>query len=317
VPLGVIKSEESVQFDLTNNLASLRLILMERCQQGAAFALGQCIKLVVWPKPKPSDIPIVLDDDENVLEQPLTSAAPVIIELTFAMNERRLLDIFEEHLSLKCKVSDLENRVYLIRTTESDPSATSIPDENLMDHLINLSSVCGEKEPKNGKRKKPAPEKGFAGTFLTSGSSIKSNSDNPPITNGSLTTPIKSAMKDEESLEKGETSLKKARFLDSTETVDSEVVGPRRIGAGPDPENAGLLGLAKAAQMSVLPVEEVNDFSDIAVELARLLVSGEEGREESICMKAASWAVKNNPDVPTANSLLDHAYAKYLELSLD
>jgi hypothetical protein len=122
--MGVVTSEESIRFDLSNNVASLRLLLLESCRNGSAFALHNHIKLVIWPKPKPilSTEPIMVEDEGETKDEH-ANIRHILIDLSFAMNSKCFFDLCRENISSSITVQDLENRIYLVRTGVPDASA--------------------------------------------------------------------------------------------------------------------------------------------------------------------------------------------------
>ena len=304
VPFGIVQSEESLRFDIFQNLASLRLFLLERCQQGAPFALSHEIQLVFWLKPSQCEVVQTIEDTTPEIH-------PQMIDLPFSNNEKSILEICEESLSRKLTRGDIENSIHLIRSSSFDPSAKDIPEENIMDHLLNLSSTATD--TKDGKRKKPAPEKGFTGTFLSS-SKRKADSDVSPIIGNDTTVMKKSALKDDKVCEGGNTQ-KKARFAADHEIIDqpSMIDGrdpsdPIVVADHPERECDRFAGLAAAVDLPSKP---------LVFEVARSLLKFPKVHSEDFCVDAASWSLKMNPSVTDVSFLLDQAYAKYLDLTLD
>ncbi|KAL7573788.1 hypothetical protein ACA910_007817 [Epithemia clementina (nom. ined.)] len=351
-PVGIVQSEECLRFNLHENLASLRMLLLERCQQGAPFALANLIRLLVWSKPK-ADIesPLVFDVDVDASTSQ-EMLHPSIIDLPFSLNEKSLLDICEEKLSAKLKIADLENYVYLVRCASLDPSAKEILEENLMDHLLSLASV-GDTNSKTGKRKKPAPEKGFKGTFLTS----TNNRPQSPLSakTSVLSTPKKSAIREDNATNScGAGAQKRARFADGLEIIDNLVTSTNGgYSTYDDPvelledgdgvstnanmprsstltnkngnDDHRLVGLATAAALSSSTSTSYQGTSssdlvagenmELALKVAGLLMRNPSVESEPLSLDAASWAVAMYPGKTDPNLLVDDAYAKYCDLA--
>jgi hypothetical protein len=172
-PVGVIVDEDSVPMSLNNNLAALRLCLMEQCTNGSVFELNHELALIV--RRRASDTPILVDIDaeETPSEAQLPSSEPQLIPLPFDQNTRTLLEFCEPVLgaSVTNKLSfDPSEVISVVRMPDMDITSKDISRDALMDHLIDLSNVATESRG-NGTGSKPrgrAAERGFTGTLLSS-----------------------------------------------------------------------------------------------------------------------------------------------------
>ena len=171
-PFGAIKDEETIHANLDHNVAALRLQIFEQCcSKDAPFELDHSLKLAVLARPD-TDWPVVLDvESESKTEdvQPL----PKTVDLSFELCSEPLKGLCESLLGAKVGVSLFSpgERIVVLRQAVADPSAAGIQKDAFMEHLINISNATADdKEAGNGKdRKKVRAERGFTGTFLSSG----------------------------------------------------------------------------------------------------------------------------------------------------
>ena len=173
-PFGAIKDEDAIQVNLHHNLAALRLQIFERCcGKDSPFELDHSLKLVLMARPD-TDGPVVIDvESESRIES--TQALSKIVDLSFEVCSETLQSICEVALGEKAGVSLFSPAVSIVvfRQAVVDASAVGIPKDATMEHLINLSNATSDdKGAGNGKnRKKARAERGFTGTFLSSGPS--------------------------------------------------------------------------------------------------------------------------------------------------
>lgn len=178
-PVGVVQEEETIQADLNNNIAVLRLLLHERCTKGTLFELDHSLKLVLHSDPKNGEL-IALDIDygKETITPSLAQPSPnvQVVDLTFDLSSETMRDLCEGALGEKLgKSFRPAESIMLIRQAIEDSSATAIPKDALMDHFIGLGNTTSEvsvvgtaASNKAGRTKKARTERGFSGTFLSS-----------------------------------------------------------------------------------------------------------------------------------------------------
>ena len=302
---GPVKSEESIQFDFSNNVASLRLCLFERIQNGSQYTPSHQIKLVIWPKmeqPVSSLVVIDDDDDESLSNQDMMKSAPKVINLEFPLNEKNVFELCKDRVLSSLTLRDLEGRIYLIRSERTCPTALELPEEDMMQHLLSVSSAGtsnnGNKGSK-GKRKQHETERGFRGTFLSSSVGrigtppSETNDDNDvvalpiPGAIGIPAPPVKSALKEPKissgkhpgsptngSEDSANKEPKRARFAGDTKDGSNgsydktkvlfDVIDDRKSGTIAD--RSGLNELAQAAT-EVSSVNSIDAVDDGGVDL--------------------------------------------------
>ena len=144
-----------------HNLAAVRLLLCQSCEK---FELDEKLTLIFAPG---GYIPVGQPSDGDVMpkEQPVE---PRFKDLPFDSNDQVLKDIYVS-LTDDPKLERLGNpatTLLFLREAKSNDNS-SVPQEVLMDFLLEkANTIAKENEPKNGK-KKPA-ERGFQGTLLSS-----------------------------------------------------------------------------------------------------------------------------------------------------
>jgi hypothetical protein len=183
-PVGKILEQESVQANLNNNIAALRLLLMERCTKGTDFELNHKLTLVITSQP-------ATDGLEHLGKEFPT---PTSIDLGFDKLEENFGELLGKSAGREVmNSSNLSENVLLIRQADVDESAAAIPKDALMDYFISLANTATEEvqvvdaSSKGSKRKSKRTERGFTGTFLSSGSVLSSDAANsgPPEETGS------------------------------------------------------------------------------------------------------------------------------------
>lgn len=178
-PVGVIQDEETVRADMNNNIAALRLLLLERCTKGSQFELDHTLRLVLRTCAK-DEGQIVVDLDggkeEDVISSTQFLSKVKVVDLTFNLNCETLRSICEEAVGEKMEQSiNQSESIMLLRQASEDNSSKAIPKDAMMDHFIGLANTTAEVSS-TGKRpcsntalnKKSRTEKGFTGTFLSS-----------------------------------------------------------------------------------------------------------------------------------------------------
>jgi hypothetical protein len=153
-PVGPLLREDTVRIGLHHNMASLKLLLYEKCELPVS---GSLILVVV------------LDD----------KTPPETVEIAFGWGRRNVSDIVEE---VKTKMGftgpfDAWKGLFLLYSKDSAGKGTDISglQESLMDSLLEMSNIGGSspgasgKDTGKAKRNRPA-ERGFRGTLLQSSS---------------------------------------------------------------------------------------------------------------------------------------------------
>lgn len=171
-PVGDVVDEDSVQMSLGNNIAAVRLSLLERCTSGSDYDLSHDLKLLVLPPPLQSlDDEVAIDEDAQSNEKKLR-CAPHIVPLTFEMNDQTLREVCENVLSVKLNSSFKPSQgILIVRQSKADSSTDGLTSDAIMDHLISISNTTSPSKNSNAgsqKTKPKAKEKGFSGTLLSS-----------------------------------------------------------------------------------------------------------------------------------------------------
>jgi hypothetical protein len=154
-PVGPLLREDTVRIGLHHNMASLKLLLYEKCELPVSGSL----------------ILVVLLDDKT---------PPETVEIAFGWGRRNVCDIVEE---VKTKMGftgpfDAWTGLFLLYSKDSAGEGNDITglQESLMDSLLEMSNIGGSspvasgKDSGKAKRHRPA-ERGFRGTLLQSSSS--------------------------------------------------------------------------------------------------------------------------------------------------
>jgi len=168
-PLGVIQEEETVQVDLNNNIAALRLLLLERCEKVTSFELHHSLKLVVSVRAKENDGPILVDFEEDSKEA--TPDLPKVVDLPFDLSSERLRDLCEGAAGKTIgEAFSPSESIMLVRQVDTAASNPDIPEDALLEHFLKLANTTSEDAAgeKGGRKKKARAERGFTGTLLSS-----------------------------------------------------------------------------------------------------------------------------------------------------
>ena len=157
---GDVLDEETLEIHIDNNVAALRLALMERCTKGTEFELNHNLKLVFLMRFKTDD------KENNIASISLVDSEPLfkMIDLPFSSNTKTIRDIFDEGFG---GPFDLSLATFLIRQASTEPSTEKIPRDELLDTLLSLANTPTCAKADGAKPRKSRTEKGFSGTFLS------------------------------------------------------------------------------------------------------------------------------------------------------
>lgn len=167
-PLGCFLDEETCRIDLSQNIASLRLSLLEKCSAGSNFQLDHTVYLIITKSPKgETNAQIFLQDDTTSFQQ-----------LDYAKNAETLKAVCENAVSASFSDAfDPTSSLTLVRIAEREPTISpEISKEEILDHFISLAH--GSSEQKKRKRA-TRTERGFNGTFLLSADSGLNDQERP------------------------------------------------------------------------------------------------------------------------------------------
>ena len=163
-PVGCILDEETVEIRLDNNIAALRLLLLERCTKGTHFSLDHSLKLIIENSKGVSALSGMSGIGNDVIKA---------IDLPFDVNNKTIREMCEGCIGIPF---DKSMSLVVIRQANVEKSSVSIPSDDLMGHLLSLASLSMEKDQSNSTKrsKRSRTEKGFSGTFLSSFDTVKS-----------------------------------------------------------------------------------------------------------------------------------------------
>ena len=311
LPTGVFTSEETVQMDIANNVAALRLLLLESCAQGMAYSLDHCLWLVVTPV----DTRAEPDTKNGVGSKPST-----LVKLDFAKNQSSLLDLGETALGGDLSSLVPRDSFVVIRQAVPDESTFGIEDGRIVEDLIALSNLsCPPSNEK--KRKVRVVERGFTGTLLStvSGSSKKPRNDdgkqeelvsNPPLEQPSpsqcrvLVATDRNQQKEETALcNGGPPKIAHADLSKSTSSSDAVQI------EDDDPSTD-----ANTSTPAVSPGRE-----ELLYHVRDKLSNNpavNRGHVKHV-WEASDWATKENTAERDVEALANLAFAKYLDLTME
>lgn len=337
MPVGVLTSEVTLQADVTLNCAALRLRLLECCND---YHLNHRLLLVV------SKVETKADAD------PRDNQPSKTVILDFSMNQKTLVEIWED--ALQCDLSSFvpKESLVLVRQAVVEESAMELSKESIMDELISLSNMSNGKDKKDNKRKKGRTvERGFTGTLLSSSApavkkprnsgesenaeamnvdkpkestctaivSVDSNPKSPLSltkgvlreTSGSNTVPMECDSPEGNIEQKNETSPKQVVNKSCAQAVD----GPPPLGKD------GADGFDDDVDVDGGHNDDDDDnaTSTLAWGIADLLKGNSSVHPVNarLAWEASIWTAENNPGEKFPANLVDTAFAKYLELTMD
>lgn len=153
---GDVLGDETIEIPIDNNIAALRLALMERCTKGTEFELNHSLTLVF----------LIQFDEKSRSGLSLMTVEPLfkMIDLPFSSNSKTIRDMCEEGLG---GPYDLAITTFLFRQANAEPSSEQISKDELMDTLLSLANTPSESKANRAKQKTSRTEKGFSGTFLS------------------------------------------------------------------------------------------------------------------------------------------------------
>lgn len=157
---GDVLAEETIEMRIDNNVAALRLALMERCTKGTEFELNHILTLVFLMQFK-ADNKAALDENNKA-----TAMEPLVkmIDLPFSSNTKTIREICEEGFG---GPYDLSISTFIIRQANVEPSTENLARDQLLDTLLSLANTPTDTKADGAKPKKSRTEKGFSGTFLS------------------------------------------------------------------------------------------------------------------------------------------------------
>ena len=140
--LLVLSSSPFLSSGIHNNIAALRLMLLERCSLGTPFELNSTLKLVISTRSS-NEEPIIVDGDPTTVDVDgdvgddvlLLNKQPVVVDLSFDRNEQTMLSVCEVALGTKLgKEFVPAEEVFLVRQMKKDDTSQGIPSDQLMEH---------------------------------------------------------------------------------------------------------------------------------------------------------------------------------------
>jgi hypothetical protein len=161
---GGLICEDTMQTDICNNVAALRLGLFETLSD--SYDLGHRLFLVVTPV------------DTKAEPDPGTTSSrpdPKIVPLDFSKNQSTILEVAEQALNGDISSLVPKDSLVLVRQSLADESVDGVDHATLMDELIGLSNATA-KDPKEKQGRSRTVERGFSGTLLSSGTSTNNSS---------------------------------------------------------------------------------------------------------------------------------------------
>eukprot|EP00977_Amphora_coffeiformis_P027969 scaffold34674_cov171-Amphora_coffeaeformis.AAC.10 len=332
-PTGVLTSEDTVQVDICNNIAALRLLLYESCSEGTPFSPDHRLLLVVSP----------VDTRAEPDEKEVKRSVPV--PLDFSLNQKSLVEICDQALG---GLSDFvpKDSLVLVRQAIVLEDTMDIGKDDLITDLINLSNVSSS-DSSGKKRKARVVEKGFTGTLLSAGQgngnkktrSDDGKEDKPAengfhgsmLSNGPTNTSESSSNHGKEETPTSLLSADpvKCRSLVAVDNNQGDVKGDFKR-EEPSPTKGNILGNGDARDHTVVLDEPdtvlIYDDTKEDEEGNRLVLNVMESlkanpgvveQNTDAVWKASKWSVEKNPSMRDAKALADHAYAKYLELTME
>lgn len=305
MPLGVLQSEETVQADMCQNIAALRLRLFEACKD---FQLNHRLLLLVTKVDTKADA------------DPRNAKRSTTIPLDFSLNQKTLVEICGDALDKDFGSFVPKDSLLLIRQAVVEESARSISKESLMDDLISLSNISNEKGKK--RKKERTVERGFTGTLLSSGLSTakrsRGNEDGAepmavdPPKDAELSTCTAMVLVDNSNVPKG-SPLDQKLVSPARESLEGSSSSDQMEMDSPREANGDI-------RKSMSPLNDSNEAaSNLAFGISDLLkeTSYFDPKHKKQVWTASTWAAENNPGENRPEKLVDTALAKYLELTMD
>ncbi|GKY91746.1 hypothetical protein MPSEU_000146300 [Mayamaea pseudoterrestris] len=180
-PIGVITDEDTVQTSLGNNVAALRLCLMERCSNGSIYELNHTVALIFRHPPTTSPVAVDTEDCGDLSTSTTLSGRTELLFLPFDQNVMTLLELCESKLEadvVNNPAFDPSDYIALLRVSDVDESFSDIDKEALMDLLIDTSNAATKSNSATkSKSRNRAAERGFSGTLLSSALSGNTSSE--------------------------------------------------------------------------------------------------------------------------------------------
>ena len=329
IPTGVLKSEDTVRVDICNNIAALRLLLYEGCQEGTAFSPDHRLILVVSP------VDTRAEPDGKGAKQ------SIAVPLDFSFNQKTLIEVCDETLGSLSELVPKDSLV-LVRQSIVLEDAMDLGKDDLITELINLSNVSSPDS--NGKKRKArVVEKGFTGTLLSAGqgntkktrSEDGKEEDKPAesgFTGSMLSTASPKVSESNSKQEKEETPISllsadpsKCRALVLVDDNQGSVKREER-----SPTKAKVLQNGRAMNRAAMSNDSdavvIQDDTQEEEEGTRVIMSIMDRLnanplvdplKSQAVFKASKWVVEERSGLRDEESLADRAYAKYLDLTLE
>ena len=351
-PQGAILEEDTMRMTLKNNIAALRLCLVERCVNGSFFEVKHKLALVVRRRASGPPLLVDVDAEDDTSEVPKPFGDTTVIPLPFDQNLTTLQELCESNLDpelVKSPDFDPADSIALLRISDVDETSKEYAKDSLMEHLIELSNVASaSSNGKNSKKRSRAAERGFTGTFLSSASHAgdMASPDETAAAPGESSKPLSV----DEPLEEDIVVLKVTEETENPRKRPSPIDVERKVVDKPQPRsrvervdlgiegNASVLeSIFRSPKHEVASSESDDSLTDImnapalnskkakvsprcdtrmlGLQLQELLRQNPDVTDLSASYKAAMWAAeKGNPngEVEPAK-LLDLAYCKYIE----
>lgn len=319
--IGVLTCEETVQADMQNNIAALRLLMLESLREGTNFHPNHRLLLVVSPVDTRAEA--VVNDQEK-------SMAAQIVELNFGYNQSSLTELCDNALGGDLSLLLPKDSLIIVRQPIVDESAMDFEGDSLMDHLISLSNA-GTASPNGKKRKARVVERGFTGTLLSAGvSAATSNSKKPRSDDGNedenngtnkQTSPLSSDPSNCRAIvlvdpDPAPPAKYKVHLIDDNPSKENSPVRP----ASPD-EVEIHDDTTTDKEGGDYQEEDMAHFDDeILTESVRDLLKErpdvDRGKASEL-YSSSLWACQENHSIKDIDKLVEIAYVKYLDLTLE
>lgn len=315
-PTGALISEDTMQADICNNIAALRLGLLETLSD--SYDLHHRLFLVVSPV-----------DTKAEPDAYSSKPDPQIVSLDFSKNQMTLLEVAEKAMNGDVSLIVPKDSLVLVRQPIGDDSVEGIEQATLMDELIGLSNAAA-KDPKDKKSRSRAVERGFTGTLLSSASTNNASCEEAKgekedkvvvASEGDTCTALVVVDTNKSVKDHSTVPVSPPQGISSPESDQS---APKRRKTSHDPEDMVLVeedraDVVKDTEMAetppVITVEDGDSSRLVMAVLDELQKRLGEKKDMSAIFEASAWAVEQDQSTDKAH-VIETAMVKYYDLTI-